>query len=74
MVRDTTRPFELVLATLSPHSIAIDFAGSLTAMSVVSIILPTYSRARLLPEAIASIRTQQFTDWDIVIGADAKSC
>jgi glycosyltransferase involved in cell wall biosynthesis len=39
----------------------------------VSIILPTYNRARFLPEAIASIRAQQFTDWELIIVDDGST-
>ena len=40
---------------------------------VVSIILPTYNRARFLPEAIESIRSQQFTHWELIVVDDGST-
>lgn len=40
---------------------------------VVSIILPTYNRAEFLPEAIAAIRDQQFTDWELIVVDDGST-
>src|SRR5438105_77041 len=39
----------------------------------VSIILPTYNRAKFLPGALASIRAQQFTDWELIVVDDGSS-
>lgn len=39
----------------------------------VSIILPTYNRAAFLPEALASIRAQTFTDWELIIVDDGST-
>jgi len=39
----------------------------------VSIILPTYNRARFLPEAFASISSQTFEDWELVIVDDGST-
>jgi glycosyltransferase involved in cell wall biosynthesis len=39
----------------------------------VSIILPTYNRARFLPQAIESIRAQQFFDWELIIVDDGST-
>ena len=39
----------------------------------VSIILPTYNRARFLPQAIASICSQQWTDWELIIVDDGST-
>ena len=39
----------------------------------VSIILPTYNRVRFLPEAIQSIRDQQWTDWELIIVDDGST-
>lgn len=40
---------------------------------VVSVILPTYNRAQFLPQAIESIRSQRFTDWELVIVDDGST-
>ena len=39
----------------------------------VTIILPTYNRARFLPEAFAAIRRQRFTDWELIVVDDGSS-
>lgn len=42
-------------------------------MPTVSIILPTYNRARFLPQALESIRAQQWTDWELIIVDDGST-
>ena len=42
-------------------------------MSVVSIILPTYNRAKFLPQAFASIKSQTFTDWELIVVDDGST-
>jgi len=39
----------------------------------VSIVLPTYNRAAFLPQALASIRSQTFTDWELVVVDDGST-
>ena len=39
----------------------------------LSIILPTYDRARFMPEAIASIRAQAFDDWELIVVDDGST-
>src|SRR4051812_44009612 len=39
----------------------------------VSVILPTYNRAKFLPQAVASIRGQAFTDWELIIVDDGST-
>src|SRR4029453_6232345 len=39
----------------------------------VSIILPTYNRARFLAQAIESMRAQTFTDWELVVVDDGST-
>ena len=39
----------------------------------VSIILPTYNRARFLPQAFEAIRAQQFTDWELIVVDDGST-
>ncbi len=39
----------------------------------VSIILPTYNRARFLAAAIESIRTQSFQDWELIVVDDGST-
>ncbi|HEY8503179.1 MAG TPA: glycosyltransferase family A protein, partial [Gemmataceae bacterium] len=39
----------------------------------VSIILPTYNRAKFLPQAFASIRSQQYTDWELIVVDDGST-
>jgi glycosyltransferase involved in cell wall biosynthesis len=39
----------------------------------VSIILPTYNRATFLPRAIDSIRSQTWTDWELIIVDDGST-
>jgi glycosyltransferase involved in cell wall biosynthesis len=42
-------------------------------MSSVSIILPTYNRARFLPEAFDSIRRQSWADWELIVVDDGST-
>lgn len=42
-------------------------------MSGVSIILPTYNRARFLPEAFDSILRQSFADWELIVVDDGST-
>ncbi len=39
----------------------------------VSIVLPTYNRAPFLPQAIGSVQSQSFTDWELVIVDDGST-
>ena len=39
----------------------------------VTVILPTYNRAAFLPGAFASLASQTFTDWDLVIVDDGST-
>lgn len=41
--------------------------------ATVSIILPTYNRARFLPQALESIREQQWTNWELIIVDDGST-
>lgn len=41
--------------------------------ALTSIVLPTYNRARFLPDAIRSIREQLNTDWELVIVDDGST-
>lgn len=38
----------------------------------VSIILPTCNRAKFLPQSFASIRSQTFTDWELIVVDDGS--
>lgn len=42
-------------------------------MSLVSVIIPTYNRAKWLREAIESVRDQTFTDWELIVVDDGSS-
>src|SRR5437588_4890249 len=44
-----------------------------TTIPSVSIILPTYNHARFLPQAITSIKSQLFTDWELIVVDDGSS-
>lgn len=45
----------------------------MTATPAVSIILPTYNRARFLPAAFESIRGQTFSDWELIVVDDGST-
>jgi glycosyltransferase involved in cell wall biosynthesis len=38
----------------------------------VSVIVPTYNRADMLPEAVESVRAQSFDDWELIIIDDGS--
>jgi glycosyltransferase involved in cell wall biosynthesis len=40
---------------------------------MVSIILPTYNRARFLPQAFDSIKSQTFTRWELIVVDDGST-
>lgn len=42
-------------------------------MAKVNIILPTFNRANMLPDAIRSIQAQTFTDWELIVVDDGSS-
>jgi glycosyltransferase involved in cell wall biosynthesis len=42
-------------------------------MPAVSIVLPTYNRAKFLPNAFASIQKQTFTDWELIVVDDGST-
>ncbi len=39
----------------------------------VSVVIPTYNRASLLPRALDSVCTQTFTDWEIILVDDGST-
>jgi glycosyltransferase involved in cell wall biosynthesis len=39
---------------------------------VVSVVLPTYNRASMLPRAVDSVLEQSFTDWELIVVDDAS--
>jgi glycosyltransferase involved in cell wall biosynthesis len=39
----------------------------------VSIILPTYNRARFLPEAFQAIESQKYSDWELIVVDDGST-
>lgn len=41
--------------------------------ALVSVLLPTYNRARFLPAALRSIASQAYTNWELVIVDDGSS-
>src|SRR4051794_19288059 len=43
------------------------------AVPAVSVILPTYNRAKFLPQAFASIKSQTFTDWELIVVDDGST-
>jgi glycosyltransferase involved in cell wall biosynthesis len=43
------------------------------AAPAVSIILPTFNRASFLPQAFASMRSQEFQDWELIVVDDGST-
>jgi glycosyltransferase involved in cell wall biosynthesis len=48
-------------------------AGVTDGQPRVSVLLPTYNRARFLPAALAAIAGQSFTDWELVVLDDGST-
>lgn len=42
-------------------------------MPAISIVMASYNRARLLPQAIASVQAQTFTDWELLVIDDGST-
>ena len=40
---------------------------------LISVILPTFDRADLLPRSIASVLAQTFTDWELIVVDDGST-
>ena len=43
------------------------------ATPVVSIVIPLYNRANTLPRAVASVQSQDFTDWELILVDDGST-
>lgn len=48
-------------------------ANDRTSTPTVSVIIPCYNQGRFLPDAVASVRGQTFSDWDCVIVDDGST-
>ena len=46
---------------------------NLTGEPLISVIIPTYNRLPLLQEAIASVRSQTYTNWELIIVDDGST-
>lgn len=57
------------------EDISIDFRPDLkeTDKPFISVIIPTYNRLPLLLEAIESVRTQSYTNWEMIIVDDGST-
>lgn len=47
--------------------------AELAAAPLISVIMPTYNRAALLPRAVASVRGQAYPHWELVVADDAST-
>src|SRR5262249_7305943 len=56
-----------------PHAAGRDAARGGPAMSVVSVIVPTYNRAETIRAAIASVKRQTFDDWELIVVDDGST-
>ncbi len=52
--------------------LTISTARELSRLPSVSVIMPTYNRARLLPRAIRSVLAQTYTDFELIVVDDAS--
>jgi hypothetical protein len=46
--------------------------ADLTSTPLVSVVMPTYNRSAVLPRAIASVRSQQYRHWELLIVDDGS--
>lgn len=42
-------------------------------MPIVSVVIPTYNRRALLPQAVDSVRAQTFGDWELIVADDGST-
>ena len=47
--------------------------SEITEQFLISVIIPTYNRANLIPRAIASVQEQSYQNWEIIVVDDASS-
>lgn len=50
----------------------VEGAGGLATSPTVSVLMPTFDQASLLPRAVESLLAQSFTDWELVIVDDGS--
>ena len=46
---------------------------SAAAAPCISVILPTFERAHLLPRSLRSVLAQTFTDWELIVIDDGST-
>ena len=73
VVREPTRVYQLVLATVRHSENGGDRGGSSKGTPLVSIGLPVYNGERYLEQSLRSLLAQTFADFEIIVGDNGST-